>query len=102
AQDQGRWSGSGITVRIGAAAGSGAPWAGQTLQTSLSVHQNAHAGDAPSKLPAPKGYPGGWDYRGRRQGCLYAEGPTLRNVVDDCGRASDLGPACDSVESCLG
>ena len=91
-----------MTVRIGAAAVSGAPWPGQALQSSLSLHQNAHAVDALSELPAPEVTSRVWHYGGRVQGRLYAAAQTLGNVVDDCGWASDLGPACDSVESCLG
>lgn len=91
-----------MTVRLGAAAVSGAPWPGHALQASLSLHQNAPAVDALSALPAPAVTSRVWQDGGRVQGRLDAAAQTLGNVVDDGGWASDRGPACDSVESCLG
>ena len=92
AQDQGRWGGEGIKVCGGAAALSGA--AGQVSSTikPIATSKSARSGCA-IRATSARTYLAGRHYGGRVQGRLYAAAQTLGNVVDDCGRASDLGPA---------
>src|SRR5262249_22945425 len=55
-----------------------------------------------SQLQMPAASSRLWYYRGRLQGRLYAAAQTLGDVVDDCRGAGNFGPACASLEPCLG